>query len=507
MQKRMTIASLTEQLGGKMLKINKIIIALTVFLVFLVACTSQSEVGAPITMTPCKLGSTPALCGTLRVYENRSANKGRKINIQVAVIKATSQDPAPDPIFYLAGGPGGSAIEDGKKQQFSYSLSHTHDLVFVDQRGTGNSNAQTVSQGFPDFSGLTSEQIDANTKARAWEYKVLQIFKMDSRFYTTSIAMDDLDDVREALGYDKINLVGYSYGATAAQYYLRQHEEHVRTVTLGGGSLLDIPVFELWAQNGQRALNLVFEQCLADSSCQAAFPNLRSEFTEILARLRTNPITENYTNPNNLQVESVTYTADFFAATVRHMTTDSNNNSVLPKLIHQTYQDNDWKEFTQLYADGWGPQWWGNLVMEHTIRCSEKWASFEPAAVAELGKDSFLAGWDISLAKHQAFSCNLTPQGEMAEGETMQPGSNIPVLIFNGDLDPIDPPENMSGSKELWPNSLSLVAPYQGHSISNMSVIMCWFSILDRFIENGSVNGLETSCMQEIQAPAFDTRD
>ena len=126
-------------------------------------------------------------------------------------------------------------LKTEKNSSFPSSLSHTHDLVFVDQRGTGNSNPQTVSQGFPDFSGLTPEQIDANTKARAWEYKVLKIFTMDSRFYTTSLAMDDLDDVREALGYDKINLVGYSYGATAAQYYLCQHEEHVRTVTLGGG--------------------------------------------------------------------------------------------------------------------------------------------------------------------------------------------------------------------------------------------------------------------------------
>lgn len=487
--------------------IKKIAIALTTFLAFLVSCTNRASVATPISLTQCELGSTPALCGTLRVYENRSARRGRKINIQVAVIKATSPDPAPDPIFYLAGGPGGSAIEDGKKQQFSYSLSHTHDLVFVDQRGTGNSNPQTISQGFPDFSGLTAEQIDANTKARTWEYVVLRLFKMDSRFYTTSFAMDDLDEVREALGYDKINLVGYSYGATAAQYYLSQHEEHVRTVTLGGGSLLDIPVFELWAQNGQRALNLIFDLCLVDPSCHAAFPNLSTEFAEILTRLKTNPITESYPNPNNQQVENVTFTADLFAASVRHMTKDSKNNSVLPKLIHQIYQDNDWKEFTQYYADGWGPQWWGNLVMEHTIRCDEKWASFDPAAVAELSKNSYLAGWDVSLAKHQAFSCKYTPQGVIPEGDSAQPGSNVPVLIFNGEFDPIDPPGNMSGAKDLWPNSLSLVAPYEGHSISDMSVIMCWFSIMDKFIDSGSVNGLETFCMQEIQAPRFDTRD
>ena len=108
-----------------------------------------------------------ALCGTLRVYENRSAQRGRKIDIRVAVIKAKSPNPAPDPIFYLAGGPGGSAVEDGMRQQFSSSLSYTHDLVFVEQRGTGNSNPETVSQGFPDFQGLTAEQIDANVKAQS----------------------------------------------------------------------------------------------------------------------------------------------------------------------------------------------------------------------------------------------------------------------------------------------------------------------------------------------------
>ena len=232
--------------------------------------------------------------------------------------------------------------------------------------------------------------------------------------------MDDLDDVRAALGYDKINLVGYSYGATAAQYYLWQHEEHVRTVTLGVGSLLDIPVFELWAKNSQRALNLIFDLCLADPYCQAAFPNIQMEFNELLTRLASNPETLSFTNPNNQQIENVTFTADFFAAVVSHLTMDAKNVSVLPKLIHQAYQENDWQGFAQFYADGWGPQWWGDLVMEHVIRCSEKWASFDPTAVAELSEGSYLADWDIRLAKHQAFSCQFTPQGVTPEGISTQ---------------------------------------------------------------------------------------
>ena len=437
----------------------------------------------------------------MRVYEDRVAKRGRKIDIHVAVIKASSSKPALDPIFYLAGGPGGSAIEDGKRPQFSSSLSFNHDLVFVDQRGTGNSNPQTVSQGFPDFAGLTPEQIDANVKARAWEYQVLKIFTMDTRFYTTSLAMDDLDDIRAALGYDKINLVGYSYGATAAQYYLRQHEEHVRTVTLGGGSLLDKPVFELWAQNGQQALNSIFDLCLSDPLCNAAYPNLKSEFSELMSRLATDPVTVSLTDPGNSHPESVTFSADLFAASLRNLTTDAKNDPNLPRLIHKAYQENDWNGFAQLYADGWTPQWWGNLAMEHTIRCSEKWAAFDPAVVAASSKGSYLAGWDTSLAKHQAFSCKLTPPGITPEGSSDQPGSNVPVLILNGELDPIDPPENMAGAKELWPNSLSLIGPYQGHSMSNYDEIMCWFSIQDKFIISGSANGLDTSCMQGIQAP------
>ncbi len=114
--------------------------------------------------------------------------------------------------------------------------------------------------------------MEMDVQAKAWVAKVLREINMDPQFYTTSVAMDDLDEVREALGYDKINLVGYSYGATAAQYYLRQHEAHVRTMALGGGSLLDVPVFELWAHNSQRALDIIFERCQADLPAMLPFP-------------------------------------------------------------------------------------------------------------------------------------------------------------------------------------------------------------------------------------------
>ena len=453
-----------------------------------------------IQLESCQLGNTPAMCGKLRVFENRAAQSGRMIDLRVVVIKAQSDQPAPDPIFYLAGGPGDAATEDGARQQFPYSLSYNHDLVFVDQRGTGGSNRVLVPTDAPDLSGLSPDQADA--QARDWVEKFLSEIPMDPRFYTTSIAMDDLDDVRQALGYDKINLFGYSYGATAAQYYLRQHEDHVRTVTLGGGSLLDIPVFEQWAFNGQRTLDLIFERCQVDLACQAAFPNLREEFNGLLARLASQPVTVTFSSQSP---GSAIITPDYLAPVIRLMTKDAKNDSALPLLIQRAYQENNWDGFIQFIETNGNYEWWGPQIMEHVIRCSEKWAAFDPEEVARLGEGSYLKGFDVWLAQNQAASCKYTPHGETPEGRDPQPGSQVPVLIFNGDWDPIDPPDNMADANALWPNSTSLVLPYQGHSLSDYTAIMCLWSIEDEFIQKGSTEGLHTACLKNIQPANFIT--
>jgi pimeloyl-ACP methyl ester carboxylesterase len=464
--------------------------------------TSQSTQSSNLQLVPCIIRNHQALCGKLRVYENRLAQSGRMIDLKLVVIKATSNTPAPDPIFYLAGGPGvAAASEDALNQQFPLSLSQNHDLVFVDQRGTGGSNRVLVPTDSPDLTGMTPEEID--TTLNEVVTKFLAEINMDPRYYTSSVAADDLDEVRQALGYDKVNLVGYSYGGTAAQYYLLQHESHVRTMTIGSGSLLDIPVFELWAKNAQQALDNIFLLCQEDEGCQAAFPNLETEFYALIDNLTAQPQTIDYTNPSDKQPASVTFSADYFAAVIVHMMKDAKYDSNIPILIHRAYQDNDWDGIINFIINEGGYEWWGDQVMERVIRCSEKWAAFDPLAVEEFSKGSFAAGWDINLAQIQSLNCKYTPAGETPEGQAVQIGSQVPVLIINGDLDPIDPPENMAGADKLWPNSLSLISPYQGHAISDMNLIRCWWSIQNNFIQTGSVEGLDTSCLQILSPPKF----
>lgn len=175
----------------------------------------------------CDLDGVPARCGTLPVYEDRAAGSGRMIELRIAVVPARSGRSAPDPVFFLSGGPGGAATADAGGALSVLGLANLErDIVFVDQRGTGGSNELTCPR-----SGLLPGEEDAGELAAC-----LATLPGDPRAYTTAWAMDDLDEVRAALGYPTINLYGGSYGATAAQVYLQRYPERVRTATLIGGT-------------------------------------------------------------------------------------------------------------------------------------------------------------------------------------------------------------------------------------------------------------------------------
>jgi pimeloyl-ACP methyl ester carboxylesterase len=480
------------------------LIRIWMFPMVLWGCSPQAPTAAStppasspaLDLQPCLLGSTLAKCGTLRVYEDRVKRSGRMIGLRVAVLKAASRNPAPDAIFYLAGGPGGAATEEGD-QQISGSLRYDHDLVLVDQRGTGGSNRVVPPPSF-DFTGPFQTPLERQMKAAVANPQIEK--DMDPRFYTTSMAMDDLDDVREALGYDKIDLVGASYGATAAQYYLRQHEEHVRSVVLLVGSLLDVPVFERWGLNAQRALDRIFDECQADKDCDAAFPHIRQEFKDLWARMAEDPVTITFSDKS---LGSATLTPQYLAPVLRLMTKDAKNDAAIPLLIHRAYADNDWQGFARFIETDGNVEWWGPQIMEHVIRCGEKWARFDPDEVARLSEGSYAKDFDVWLAQQQEAVCRLTPLGIMPEGTDQQPGSQVPMLIISADVDPIDPPENMAGAKELFPNSISLVMPYQSHNISDYRTGSCLWSIEDEFIQSGSALGLHTGCLQTLQPPVF----
>src|SRR5262245_23546329 len=231
------------------------------------------------------------LCGKLTVFENRKTRTGRTIDLNIVVSPAFEQKTKVEPLFDLAGGPGVASTSgatfyatEGKAYR------RRHDVVLVDQRGTGNSNPLSIPhEKTPESDLREMYPVDYVMRMR----EALQQ-RADLTQYTTSIAMDDLDDVRAWFGYDRINLFGLSYGTRAALVYLRQHPEHVRTITLLGiaPTYLRIPMYH--AQAAERAMNLLLDQCEHDAKCREVFPQIRDEWMKALAALQAAPARVEY---------------------------------------------------------------------------------------------------------------------------------------------------------------------------------------------------------------------
>src|SRR5229473_1967183 len=229
------------------------------------AACARGQAAAPqrrIALSPCRLKGTVlgAQCGALRVAEDRQKPQGRQIDVRVAVVPALARAPAPDALFLLAGGPGQAATEVMGPMLGALERVHrTRDIVLVDQRGTGSSHALRCDLAPPD--ATLAQRLSSETLSEEKFRRCLAAYDADPRMYTTSIAMQDLDEVREALGYDQIDLWGASYGTRAALVYLREHGERVRAAVLDGGAPLSLRLPLYFARDAQRSMDLLFKHC------------------------------------------------------------------------------------------------------------------------------------------------------------------------------------------------------------------------------------------------------
>jgi pimeloyl-ACP methyl ester carboxylesterase len=449
-----------------------------------------------------------AQCGTLTVFEDRSARSGRQIDLRIAVLPATGNTVAPDPLFLLAGGPGQAATEALLSVLSAFDrINRKRDVVLVDQRGTGKSYPLRCPQEHKDLAALPDVQLAVELKT------CLSQLDADPRLYTTSIAMDDLDQVRSALGYNKINLYGASYGTRAALTYLRQHPESVRTVILdgvmpqdgllGSSAARDAPrldcVVGYNAQSsapGERALNLIWDRCEAEPACRAAFPNIRTEFETLLATLERQPAQVTVAHPVTGVPTEVTLTRRQVASTVRLLSYSSENAALLPLLVHAAQSTGDYSRLAAQYlilnddldqrvSDG---TYW-------SILCAED-AAF---LAQEAGSPQVRTYLDDVTAEIRRV-CATWPRGPVSADFRQPVTSETPVLLLSGEADPVTPPANGDQAARTLSNSLHLVAPGQGHTVI---VWGCIPKIAAAFVESGTVKGLESDCVKHIQPTPF----
>jgi pimeloyl-ACP methyl ester carboxylesterase len=446
----------------------------------------EAQSRGSVQLEPCLIPNTEEemLCGSYDVYENRVNQQGRVISLNLAVLPAVSPSPRPDPIFYLEGGPGGAATA-AAIAFLSSSLRRDRDFVFVDQRGTGGSNPLPcqASGGAGDLGPYLQCKEELEKIA-------------DLTQYTTPVAMDDLDHVRAAMGYDQINLFGGSYGSRAALIYLRRHPEHARTAVLSGiapGSL----IFPLYvAQAAQRAIDLIFEQCAQDADCAAAYPDIAYEFQATLERLEQHPVQVTVFHPDTGGRINVELTRAVFAAGIRLLMYSLEGTRFVPYVISLTYQG-FYEPITQYMVDinyDLSPLVQAGMTL--SVLCTEDLPRIDPAAIPALTENTFLG--DGQIRDFMAI-CEIWPRAELPAFYSDPVVSDIPVLLWSGTLDPVTPPQWGEEAAQYLSNSLHLVVPGAHDLLGG-----CIDKVSSAFMNRASATELRTSCLNWHGLPSFE---
>ena len=325
--------------------------------------------------------------------------------------------------------------------------------------------------------------------------------RADLTQYTTSIAMDDLDDVRAWLGYDQINLFGLSYGTRAALVYLRQHPEHIRTVTLMGVAPTDLRMPMYHAQAAARAMELLLQECEQDAQCHQAFPQIRNDWAQILAQLQSTPARAQYSPPDNSVSQTVEIKPETFAEKIRTWMYGRDQASRIPLIVHRAAQG-DFGPFLReaigtsipdFIADG----------MYLSVTCAEDVPFINQEEVAKLNTGNPFGNYRVF---QQTRACGIWPRGEIPSDFLAPVSSNIPVLIFSGNMDPVTPPQRGEEVARYLPNSRHVIIPQAGHGVDGLTDPGCVDRIMMDFLDKGEVKHLDVSCVEGMAAPAFATK-
>jgi len=458
----------------------------------LISHAAQAQPPSFLRDGPCRLTTeaVPAVfapCGELAVPEDPSTPDGDEIEIFVARIPAQSAEPRRDPLVLIAGGPGQSTVDFYLQSGSAFEQARRdRDIVLVDQRGTGRSatgfNCSAPDDVYADDRPETLMRLVEDCLAR---------LEHDPRFYTTSVAVQDLERVRAALGIEQWNLYGISYGTRVAQHYLRRYPERVRSIVLDGVVPAPLALGPDIAHEAQRALGQIFARCAADIGCADAFTNLAEDFAALLERLDTAAAAEATDAPPLKPAELRT--------AVRLMSYAAPTVALLPVMLEEAYDGNysplsgQAKTLLRDVPESL------SFPMSNAVTCTED-VPFIDASAGTEGLESTYLGTQIIDALEGI--CAHWPRGVIDPDFKAPLTSDRPALLLSGEFDPITPPAYaervIAGGLG---NSVHLIGPKQGHGIVGVG---CVPRLLRSFLEDPSPATVDASCLAtEPPTPFF----
>jgi pimeloyl-ACP methyl ester carboxylesterase len=461
----------------------------------------HSAAAAALELKECRLesalskGSATAQCGVFDVPEDRAHPQGKHIGIRVAVISALRLKPEKDPLFLLSGGPGQAASDMYLSLAPVFArIRQSRDIVIVDQRGTGKSNR--LDCALPDDTDLTNNDPKELTELTR---KCIASLSGDPRFYTTSVAVRDLDEIRAALGYQHIDLYGVSYGTRVAQHYMRQYPTRVRAAILDGVVPPQLGLGPDVALDAQDALDKIFARCERNRYCNARFPKLSDEFTQLRTRLTAHAQQVELPDPLTAQATTTQFGMTELSAAIRLLSYTDETASILPLLISGANSAFGAQALAAQYVMirrstslqiAYG--------MHFAVVCSEDAPRWDHSSIT----DEQLAHTYIgaSFMNGMKAICAAWPRGEVDANFDEPLKSSTPTLLLSGGNDPVTPPRYAAQVALELKNSKHLILDGQGHG---QIAVGCMPQVITHFINAASVKDLDTKCLDVVVPTPF----
>ncbi|WP_405791355.1 alpha/beta hydrolase [Streptomyces sp. NBC_00029] len=452
-----------------------------------------------------------ARCGTLTVPENRTEPGGRTIKLGVAIVPAAAADPKPDPIVWLAGGPGDNAVWAAKRA-VDGGLNRDRDVILMSQRGTYSADPALTCRNIDEFDaravGLVwdapstgREHVDATKACR----EKLAGSGADLTAYNGIQSSADLADLRTTLGLEEWNVFGLSYGTDLALTYMRLHPEGIRSVGIDG----ILPPSKAgpaatW-RSARQGFDGVFKACAEQPACNKRYPNLSATFDRLVRELEADPVTTTVTLPDSRTPVKVVLDG---GALVNWMASATHVAPGIPRSLDELAHGNP-----QRVAEHWvgaktDPHNFGHIShgLAYGVFCSE-WMPYETdAQVLRAGREAFPAFPSSVLAQAPQLpflredcdeAWNIPAAPRSVRDVTR---SDIPTLVVSGGFDAQTGADNGPYVARTLSRATVVTIPYVPHGAIAYS--KCAQAITVSFFDTATAP--DTACVKDLKPPQFE---
>ncbi len=453
---------------------------------------------------PCRFDIDPgaADCGDLIVPEDRAQPDGPVVRLHVAIFYSTSLNPEPDPVIYLMGGAGRNALDTARYylETVSDEVRKSRDFIIYNQRGTHYNEPFLECPGKASF----TQELQAQDLSRAEADERTEEFLLDCRdhlleqginlaMYNSVANAADANDLRIALGYEKANYYGTSYGTRLGLTLMRYHPEGIRSIILDSvfPPQVDHPSELITSFIG--AIDKVFESCSTDAYCSSQYPDLEETFYRVVDDLHANPVTI------SIDGETIVVDDTVFLDGIQWSLHSAQTIPDIPYTIKAASQSNFQPlRWTITSLANYGKSAATGVVYSSLCKDEISFDSHQNALAVAADYAPWIAEHFASPLRFNV--CEAWPTGVAEPVENKAVVSDIPALIFSGWYDSITSPEWCQRAAETLSNSYSFEFPNRGHSV--MHADRCAQSIGLEFLDDPTMEP-DGSCVDELTGPDF----